>query len=303
MRIASIDIGTNTILLLVAETSRGTFTPIFEQETVVRLGEGLQKSGLLSEPAMDRGIRTLGQYLSRCREMRVERIFTVGTSALREAANSADFIERSQNQLDLPIQVIPGEEEARLSYLAVAKDLKEADQAVWVIDVGGGSTELILGEGGAIHRWVSLPLGLVRFTERFLTSDPVRREEWETMKETIGMQFSDLPCSPLTSLMVSVGGTGTTLASVEQGLEEFVPDRIHNFALSKEAIGKQLDSYLSKTVEERRKIPGLPPNRADVILAGGTILYLAMEKLGCSRVRISSHGVRYGLLYDKLPLD
>ena len=299
-RIASIDIGTNTILLLIAEIEEGALKPLLEKETIVRLGEGLQKSGILSEGAMERGSQTLDQYLKECQKMGVQRIFAAGTSALREARNSNHFLRRVKEELDLSIEVISGEKEAELSFLAVARDLKESKKSILVVDVGGGSTEFILGRGDRITQWVSLPLGSVRFTEQFLLSDPVHEEEWENMERQIQKLLVRIPHPKEPFLMVAVGGTATTLASVEQGLAEFILEKIHHFLLKKEALGRQLLLFGSKTIDERRKIPGLPAARADVILAGGAILYGAMEKLECPSVLISCHGVRYGLLYKKI---
>jgi len=301
-RVASIDIGTNTILLLISEVKRGKIHPLFEMETVVRLGEGVQKNKMLLKEAMERGLQTLAQYLKRCQAMEVQKIFAAGTNALREAKNSEDFLKGAKEKLNLSIEVISGEEEAQLSFLAVANDLKEVKKPVLVVDVGGGSTEFILGKGDQISHWISLPLGSVRFTEEFLCSDPIQEEEWEKMERKIQGHLVNIPHSKEPPSMVAVGGTATTLASVEMGLEEFIAEKIHHFILKKGELGKQLLRYRSKTIEERKKIPGLPVARADVILAGGTILYLAMEELKCSSVLISCHGVRYGLLYKKLNL-
>ncbi len=300
MRIASIDIGTNTILLLVAEVSGKKLKPLFEMETIVRLGEGVQKNGILSQEAMKRGFQTLTQYLERCQVMGVQEIFAVGTSALREAKNSDHFLKMIKEKLNLSIEVISGEEEAQLSFLAVVRDLKESKKSTLVIDVGGGSTEFIYGKGDQIIEWVSLPLGIVHFTEQYLVSNPVKAGEWEKMKIEIQRVLPQVPHPKEPLLMVSIGGTGTTLASVEQGLKEFVPEKIHHFVLKKEVLKNQLHLYRSKTMEERKKIPGLPANRADVIFAGGTILYMAMEELQCESILISSHGIRYGLLYKRL---
>ena len=302
LRVASIDIGTNTILLLIAEAEEEKLKPLFEMETIVRLGEGVHKNGILSKEAMNRGLQTLTQYLERCQTMEVQKIFAVGTSALREAKNSEDFLRMVKDRLDLSIEIISGEEEARLSFLAVARDLKELNKSILVVDVGGGSTEFILGKGERIEQWVSLPLGSVRFTEQFLHSDPVQEKEWEQMEREIRKLLADIPHSGEPFSIVAVGGTATTLASVEQGLKEFAVEKIHHFILTKEALGKQLLLYRSKTLEERKKIPGLPPNRADVVLTGGAILYMAMEALHCPSVLVSCHGIRYGLLYQRLSL-
>ncbi len=299
-RVASIDIGTNTILLLIAEVSQRKISPLLDIETVVRLGEGIHKNGILSREAMERGLQTLSQYVDRCRAMKVERIFAAGTSALREAKNSAEFLTSVEEKLDLSIDVISGEEEARLSFLAVARDLQKSGEPLMVVDIGGGSTEFILGKDDRVREWVSLPLGSVRFTEQFLHSDPVQDEEWQKMKRKILESLTEIPHSQEPLFLVAVGGTATTLASVQQRLEKFVAEKIHHFVLKKEALKNQLSLYRSKTIEERRRIPGLPVARADVVLAGATILYLAMEKLRCPSALISCHGVRYGLLYKML---
>jgi len=299
---ASIDIGTNTILLLIVEVDEGRMKSLFEMETVVRLGERIHENGVLLKEAMSRGLQTLSQYLERCRAMEVQKIFAVGTSALREAKNSGDFLKLVKGELDLSIEVISGEEEAQLSFLAVARDLEETGKTFLVVDIGGGSTEFILSKGDQIRQWMSLPLGSVRFTEQFLKSDPVREEEWQEMEREIRKRLINIPHTKQPLSMVAVGGTATTLASVEQGLEEFAVEKIHHFILKKEALNNQLFLYRTKTIEERKKIPGLPKARADVILAGAATLYLTMEEVKCPSVLISCHGVRYGLLYKKLTL-
>ena len=301
-RVASIDIGTNTILLLIAEVNKGVLKPLLEKETIVRLGEGVQQNGVLLEGAMERGIQTLTRYLKESQEMGVERIFAAGTSALREAKNAGDFLKRAGQELNLEIEVITGEEEAQLSFLAVARDLRNPEKPILVVDVGGGSTEFVLGKGNQIDDWVSLPVGSVRFTEQFLLSDPVRQEEWVNMKSEINKGLGKVPPLHQPFTMVAVGGTATALASVALRLEHFVYEKIHHFALGRKALKSQLKLYRSKTLEERRKIPGLFPARADVILAGGAILYFAMEKFEIPSVFISCQGVRYGLIYKKLQI-
>jgi len=302
-RVASIDVGTNTILLLIAEVNKGVLKPLLEKERIVRLGEGVQRNGVLLAGAMERGIQTLTQYLKECQEMGIQSIFAAGTSALREAKNSDHFLRMARDRLNLSIEIISGEEEAELSFLAVTKDLGYPKKTILVVDVGGGSTELVLGKRNQINHWVSLPVGSVRFTEQFLLSDPVRDEEWTNMENKIikGLGKVPLPQKPFT--MVAVGGTATALASVELRLKHFVYEKIHHFVLGRQALKGQLERYRSKTVEERRKIPGLSPARADVILAGGAILYFAMEKFEVASVLISCHGVRYGLIYKKLQIS
>jgi exopolyphosphatase/guanosine-5'-triphosphate,3'-diphosphate pyrophosphatase len=264
------------------------------------LGEGLKKSGVLSQEAMERGLQTLTQYMEKCQAMGAQEIFAAGTSALREAGNSGNFLRMIKEKLNLSIGVISGEEEAELSFLAVARDLNDPTKSALVIDVGGGSTEFIHGKGDRIIECISLPLGIVHFTEQYLVSDPVKEEEWKKMEMEVRKLLPGIPHPKEPLLIISIGGTGTTLASVELGLKEFVFEKIHHFVLTREALRKQLMLYRSKTIEERRKIPGLPSNRADVILAGGTILYMAMEELKCESVLINCHGVRYGILYKNI---
>jgi exopolyphosphatase/guanosine-5'-triphosphate,3'-diphosphate pyrophosphatase len=299
-RVASIDIGTNTILLLIADVGEKGLIPLFEKETIVRLGEGVQKNNVLSLEAMERGVQTLTSYMEQCRKMGARVVFAVGTSALRDAKNSETFLKMAREKLDLPIEIISGEEEAQLSFLAVTRDLNDAEQPILVVDVGGGSTEFILGRNDGITQWVSLPMGSVRFTERFLNSDPVREGEWEEFEEEVRKFLGGIPRPQQPFSMVAVGGTATALASVEQGLDRFVYEKIHHFILKREALKSQLDLYRSRTIDERKKIPGLSAARADVILAGGAILHQAMLELDCPSVLVSCHGVRYGVLYKKI---
>ncbi len=301
-RVASIDIGTNTILLLIAQVEEERVIPLLEREAIVRLGEGVQKNGILLNAAMERAFKTLEQCLEDCRTMEAPRIFVVGTSVLREAKNAVDFLKRAEEKFNLSIEIISGEEEAELSFLAVSRDLRNLEEPILVVDVGGGSTEFILGKGERISYWRSFSMGSVRFTEQFLLSDPVRQEEWGNMENEIIKELGKLPPPQKPFTLVAVGGTATTLASVELRLEHFVYEKIHHFVLEIKALKRQLELYRSRTLEERRKIPGLFRARADVISAGGAILYCAMEKFGVPSVLISCHGVRYGLIYKKLQI-
>jgi exopolyphosphatase / guanosine-5'-triphosphate,3'-diphosphate pyrophosphatase len=303
-RAASIDVGTNTVLLLVADVKGAgqVLRPLIDTETVVRLGEGLQKNRRLSPAAMERALRALKGYIAQCDRLAVEKIFAAGTSALREAENSAEFLKLVKEDLGIEVEVLSGDEEAELSLLSVTKDLPERKRPFYVIDIGGGSTEFILGRGDEVIYRKSFTLGSVRYTEEFLPSDPVRHGEWEKMSAAIRDSLSSLPRPENHPLVVAVGGTATSLASVELGLKEFTPEKIHGFILKKAALKKQLLLYRSKDVHERKGIRGLAPARAEVILAGATILYIGLQQLRSPSVLISCHGWRYGLLYRRLDL-
>lgn len=298
--VASIDVGTNTILLLIAKMDEGKLQPLLEVETIVRLGEDLGKKGVLSEEPMNRAMDALRRYLDHCQTHQVRDVFAIGTSALREARNATQFLQRVKEKLGLSVEVISGDEEARLSYRSVMEDLQVPDGILAVLDVGGGSTELILGRGRQIRYWTSLPVGSVRLTEQFLLSDPVRESEWKEMVRRIEEVFSKIPPVHEKTTLVAVGGTATTLASVEQRLERFDLQRVHHFVLTREALEKQIELYKAKTVRQRTGIPGLPSARTDVILAGGAILHRAMARLNCPSALISGHGIRHGLLYQRL---
>ncbi len=299
---AAIDIGTNTILLLVSEIDGKNIKPLLEKERIARLGEGLHPHKILLKEAMERAFEVLKEYLFDCESLRVQKVFAVGTSALREANNANEFLKEVKENLNLSIEIISGEEEAYLSYLAVSKDLNEGSKKILVVDVGGGSTELILGVGGEILDWVSLPMGSVRFTEEFLHSDPVHPEELKEMEKRIDHSLKDVSSFQIPEIVVAVGGTATTLVQVEMGLSEFSTQKIHHFKLTREAIERQISLYRSKTQKERKTIQGLAPLRADVILAGASILYKIMEKMNSNEVMVSCHGIRYGLLYKNLSL-
>ncbi len=301
-RIAAIDIGTNTILLLASEFDGKNLKPILEKERIVRLGEGLHPHEILLKEAMERAMEVLKEYLLDCQSLGIQKIFAVGTSALREAKNASEFLRKVRENLNLSIEIISGEEEAYLSYLAVSKDLDEGSKKILVVDIGGGSTELILGIGEKILHWVSLPMGSVRFTEQFLHSDPAEPEELKEMEKEIDQTLKGASSFQTPEIVVGVGGTATTLVQVEMGLSEFNPKKIHHFKLTKEAIRRQILLYQSKTRKERKTIRGLHPLRADVILAGASILYQIMKKMNCDEIIVSCQGLRYGLLYKKLPL-
>lgn len=297
---AAIDVGTNTILLLASEFDGDKLKPLLEKEAIVRLGEGVHQHGVLSKQAMGRGIQVLKEYLRDCEHLGIQNIFAVGTSALREARNADEFIKEIKENLNLSLEIISGKEEAYLSYLAVSRDVNDKARRILVVDVGGGSTELIQGVGGEVTHWVSLPIGSVRFTERFLRSDPVRPEEWKEMEKEIDKSLIEISSFQSPEIVVAVGGTATTLVQVEMELTEFQYEKIHHFKLTEEALRRQILLYRSKTHKEREKVPGLHPLRADVILAGASILYKIMKKMNCKEVMVSCQGVRYGLLYKKL---
>ncbi|UCD72260.1 MAG: Ppx/GppA family phosphatase, partial [Syntrophobacterales bacterium] len=299
-RFAAIDIGTNTILLLIAEqTPAGRLRTIMDLETTTRLGKGLVKTRKINSLTMQKNIDVIDRYLSICRDKEVTEIVTVGTSTLREARNQLDFLRRLRRRCGLEIEIISAQEEARLSYLAVARDQKWASGPLVVIDIGGGSTEWIYGDAGGELRVFSLNIGSVTLTEQFLTADPVEEGEYQAMASHVRKLLDNIPPLNGDASLVGIGGTITTLFSVKQGLKEFDPLRIHHGLLKLKDIEGQIEQFKTLPLRERKAITGLPPERADVIIAGATILLHSLLRFGSNRIWVSCHGLRYGILFDR----
>jgi exopolyphosphatase/guanosine-5'-triphosphate,3'-diphosphate pyrophosphatase len=305
-RLGFIDIGTNTILCLIAELkSDGSFDIIDDLAEITRLGQGVDRAGEISPEGEERSLQVLRHYLERCRRLKVEEITAVGTSALRDARNSAEVRARFKAQLGLEVRVISGNEEAAYSFLAIQKGLALAGQELLVVDVGGGSTEFIRGNAAGISQAVSINIGTVRLTEQFLHSDPVRKEECENMIRVIEKELARLPDPWLRDggaalTLVGIAGTFTTLSAVERKLLRYSHVEIHGSRLTLSEVRRQMALFQGKTIEQRKAIPGLEPKRADVMLAGATLIERIMTGFHSERVIVSDQGVRYGLLHERL---
>ncbi len=304
-RFAAIDIGTNTILLLIAELGEdGTFRLLDDRAEITRLGEGVDRTRQIGSEGERRSVRVLKGYLERCKNLAVEEIVAVGTSALRDAHNAEDFKARLKQELGWDLRVLSGEEEAAYSYLAVQRGLALEGKEVLVVDVGGGSTEFIWGRGGVLHRSISLNLGSVRLTERFLISDPVREEECARLAMTIDRELEplrvDWTIEGRFQTMVGIAGTFTTLVAIEKGLRQYSHSEVHGSLLYRAEVLRQIQLFKTKTIAERREIPGLEPKRADVILAGAMLIERIMALFRVDQVTVSDQGIRYGLLRERL---
>jgi exopolyphosphatase/guanosine-5'-triphosphate,3'-diphosphate pyrophosphatase len=228
----------------------------------------------------------------------------VGTSALRDAINSADVRQRWREQVGLDVQVISGAEEAAYSYLAVQRGLSVAGKELLVIDIGGGSTEFIRGNDAGILETFSFNLGSVRLTERFLHSDPVRAEETTAMVQAIDSELAPLrgrwpdAAAPLT--VVGIAATFTTLVAIEKKLERYSHHQVHGSVLKLGEVRRQIKMFAAKTIAERQRIVGLEAKRADVIFAGACLMERILVLVGAVQTIVSDQGVRYGLLHEKL---
>jgi exopolyphosphatase / guanosine-5'-triphosphate,3'-diphosphate pyrophosphatase len=304
-RCAFIDIGTNTILCLIAELrDSGRFRVLEDLAEITRLGHGVDRTGLISHEGEQRSSAVLRGYLDACKTLGVGEMIAVGTSALRDAGNSVEVRRRWRVELGLDVRVIGGDDEAAYSFLAAQRGLPLSGEELLVIDVGGGSTEFIRGNDSGVTDAVSLNLGSVRMTERFLRSDPVSAEEFARMTSAIDSELTILGkrLGHLVgaSTWVGIAGTFTTLAAVEKKLIRYSHAMVHGSDLTHVEVQRQVRLYRSKTIAERKTIPGLEPKRADVILAGACLIDRMMTLFGARRVIVSDQGVRYGLLYERL---
>jgi exopolyphosphatase/guanosine-5'-triphosphate,3'-diphosphate pyrophosphatase len=303
-RVAVIDIGTNTLLLLVAERRDGGLVALHDQSRFGRLGRGVDRSKRLDPAAVARSLEILADYRATLDRLGVRRVAAIGTQALREAVNAADFVGPAEALLGAEIAVIAGEREAALAFGAVvgsARELRLAPGPLVVVDVGGGSSEIILGHwatGGArMERYVSLALGCVRHTERHLRSDPPGAAEVRELERDIDAILDPVDL-PRGGVLVGTGGTASNLAAVDLALPRYDPARINGHRLAPSAVRAQRDRFLALPVAERRAVVGLEPERADVIAAGAVIYERLLHHVQPPALVVSDRGVRWGLAYE-----
>jgi exopolyphosphatase / guanosine-5'-triphosphate,3'-diphosphate pyrophosphatase len=290
VRVAAIDIGTNSTRLLVADADGGTLREVERLLEITRLGDRVDADGELGEASMQRVETCVARYAERARELDAATPLAVATSAVRDAANGAEFMRRLEQGCGVRTRVLTGEQEARLTLRGVVSGGRLAG-AVVVCDIGGGSTELIAGEDGRVGFAVSLNLGCVRMSERHLHSDPPTAEEVAALRhEAAGILPGDVPAGSL----IGVAGTITTLATIDLGLDEEIPERVDGHELSAEAVAAQLERLAALPLEERREVRGLMPERASTIVAGSAILAQLMRHLGAERLTVSERDILHG---------
>jgi len=297
---AIFDIGTNSIKCLIAALDKRKIKTITEVSNISRLGKNLDKTGKISKKAMKRNIAVLSDFLQISKENQVNEIYAVSTMVLRRAENSEKFMERVNDELNLEIKIISGEKEAELSYLAALNSLDIKENEFIIFDVGRGSTEFIFVKDNKIIKKISSNIGAVQLTEKFLASNPVKNEELDNMLAYIKKNLKKNNFPENIDKLIGIGGTVTTLGAVNKKLEKYAPDIIHSLHLRLEEVQRQVDLYLIKNIKERRKILGLHPERADIILAGACVVNEIMKKSEIHKLTICEKGIRHGLLYDLL---
>ena len=293
MKVAALDLGTNTFLLLIAEVTNGAIQKVLHDEVqVVRLGQRVHENRRFHPEALKRADDCFTSFSRTIRSHGVEKILACATSAARDVTNGADLISLGDTH-GIPIEIISGVREAELTFLGTIDDASSGP--VRIIDVGGGSTEIISGEGKKLLSRTSVDVGSVRLTEIFVSRHPIPESELDQMRTYLTEKFSNAAgLADSRAKVIAVAGTPTTLATVEQGLA-FESERVHGFLMSVERLKFWARQLAGMSVEERQGLAGMEPKRADVIVAGALTLLSAAETLGATTLQVSVRGLRYGV--------
>lgn len=294
---AAIDIGSNSLLLLVMDGDR----VVHDEARVVGLGRGLGERGIFRPERMEAALAVLQDYATRARELGVPaaQIRAVATSASRRALNAATFYAQVQRTTGIAVQVIPGEEEARLTWLGGVSGIDVSPGPVVLVDPGGGSTEVIVGEGGHIHTRVSLEIGTVRLTDELLGYGHVEPAALARARAKIDEAFASVQLPVVPKSAIAVAGTATTLAAATLGLTTYDPVQVHNSTLTAAHLRTWIDRLLAATPDQRRELLVVSPERADTALIGACILLRGLELTRRQAWRVSDRGLRFGLLSDE----
>jgi exopolyphosphatase/guanosine-5'-triphosphate,3'-diphosphate pyrophosphatase len=299
-RVAAIDIGTNSVLLLIAEPRGGTLEALIERATITRLGEDVDARRALAPEAARRTLTCLESYARELRAFGVEHVAAVGTSALRDAAGGAEFLDQAEALLGVRPRVISGREEAELTFHGSLSGLTTPPGAICVFDVGGGSTEIIRGRSAdgaknTVEHAISLDIGSVRLFERHVRHDPPLPEEMARLDADIESALAAAGAADPDAGLVGVAGTVTTLVAIELGLPSYDSARVHGFTLTRAAADALAARLATLTLAERRELAGLEPKRADVIVVGAAIVRSVLAWSGRAGLVVSDRGVRWGL--------
>ena len=302
--VASIDIGTNTVRLLILKTKPdGNLSEIAQVRAITRLGKGMDTEKKLLDDRMDETISVLTKFRDECRKFEPLTIRAVATSAVREASNQKGFVSRAKKEAGLEIEVISWEEEANLMIKGVLWKLPNIEKDILVFDIGGGSTEFLLARDRKIISSVGTQLGTVRLTERFISHHPVGLSEYKALEihfrrelKVVKEKLSDF----LPEVLVGTAGTVTTLAAIDGDVYPYDPDAIHGRSLTFKRVEKLLEDLKNKSLAERSAMRVIEKGREDLIVAGGALVLEIMRAFECSLLTVSEHGLREGLVLDTL---
>jgi len=299
-RFAVIDVGTNSVKFYVADRQDdGTWSTVVERSEVTRLGEGLDKTGRLGREPVERTVGAVAEMVEEARRLGVDDVAAAGTAGLRIAPNRVEFLDAVHERTGVRVEVVPGEEEARLAYVATKAALGLRDEAVVDFDTGGGSSQFTFGHGDRVVEQFSVHVGAIRFTEQFGLDGPVDEARLAEVLEAVAADLEPLDERRTPDLLVGMGGAVTNLAAVQLELAEYDPSRVRGAKLERGEVERQIELYRTRTADERRGIVGLQPKRAEVILAGACIVLTVMRKLDAPSLTVSDRGLRHGLMAER----
>ena len=298
--IASIDIGSNTVRLLILEsTGDQKFNLLVSKRNITRLGEGIDAQGKLTEHRMQTTLKVLSRFRQICLENGDPPLFAVATSAVREASNGQEFVRLAKKETGIDIKIITWEEEARLTLEGVYWKIPHENRKVITLDIGGGSTEFILSEGKNIKGFCSTSLGVVRLTEKFITQHPVDEKEYHSLQNHLQDELQTVKnklSAFLPELLIGTAGTVTTLAALKENIYPYDPEKIHGSTFSRPEAESILDDLKGKSLSQRLLLKPMEPGREDLIIAGTAIVLETMRAFGCEILTVSEYSLREGLI-------
>jgi exopolyphosphatase/guanosine-5'-triphosphate,3'-diphosphate pyrophosphatase len=302
MRVAVVDLGTNTTRVLIADVDDGTVKELERRTKVTRLGEGVDSTGRLADAAIERVAQTLTDYKELIDQLEPERTIALATSATRDAANGDEFRQMLHDRFGLDAHIIPGDEEARLTFAGATAARPAGEGPFVVIDIGGGSTEYVIGEAGGDPSFrVSTQAGSVRQTERHLKEDPPNDEDLLTLRASIRSILEEaIPPDERAAIEggIAVAGTATSLAAIDQQLDPYDSDQVDGYGLLAEAVDRMLGELAAVPLDQRKQVTGLHPDRAPTIIAGTAILLESMRLFGLETVEVSEADILHGAALD-----
>ncbi|MCF1708267.1 hypothetical protein L0V05_05475 [Tabrizicola sp. J26] len=297
---AVIDVGTNSVKFHIGtQDATGRWRSIVDRAEVTRLGEGLAQSGCIGEAPLERTIAAIGGMAKEARRHGAKAIFSVGTAGLRQASNAGTAVEAIRDQTGIAVEVISGEQEARLAFLAATSGLAKATGRTVVFDTGGGSSQFTFGHGSIVDERFSLNVGAARYTEAFGLDGHVDAEQLKAALAAIAADLARLGDRPAPDHLIGMGGAITNMTAVHLGLTSYDPEKVQGTVLDLAEVDRQVDLFSRLDASQRRSVPGLQPARAEVILAGACIVKSVMETLSCERLVVSDRGLRHGVLQDR----
>ena len=300
MKIGTIDIGTNSMRLLIADYKNNKIENRKKYINITRIGQGVDDKGYITEEALERNLNALKEFADKCIEEKCEKVYCMGTSALRDSKNGQDFVNRAKELTNIDVKIICGEEESNLGFMGVLEGAGgDKSNYILVLDIGGGSTEFIVGNEDGIKFCKSENVGALRMTEKFITTDPISDEEFSKMSVFIEKTISstlDKIKGMHVSKLVGIGGAITSLSAMNQQLEVYSMEKVHKSVVTKKDLEKILQNLKKMTLSDKKTIKGLQPKRADIITAGVKILHIVMEKLEIEKIMISEYDNLEGLI-------